>query len=275
MRVAYVVNHAAGKADKAAPALEAALCAVGAELCPIAWQDGPLDAVSAATLSSCDVAVVLGGDGTIMHIAKYAAAYDVPVLGVNGGTVGFMAGLEMHQLDRLSRLTEGQYKTEERMMLEVCLERDGEAPLVFTALNEAVVSHGSLSRLVQLEVLSDGHPMTTYRADGVIIATPTGSTAYSLSAGGPIVDPSLRCLLLTPICPHAMHTRPYLFSDETALTVVASSEAYLTVDAEQAVPLGVGDRVKVRRHTIAARLISLKEEDAFYDILTQKLIDRR
>lgn len=275
MRVAYVVNRAAGKASSAAPALEAALCAIGAEVCPIAWQDGPLDKASADMLSSCDIAVVLGGDGTIMHIAKPAAAYDVPVLGVNGGTVGFMAGLEMHQLDRLSRLIEGNFKTEDRMMLEVCLERDGETVQTFTALNEAVVSHGNLSRLVQLEVFNDEHPITTYRADGVIIATPTGSTAYSLSAGGPIVDPSLCCLLLTPICPHAMHTRPYLFSDETVLTVVASSEAYLTVDAEQAVPLRTGDRVKVRRHASVARLISLKEEDAFYDILTQKLIDRR
>ena len=275
MRVAYVVNHEAKNAANATPALEAALCAVGAKVCPMAWQDGPLDKTSADVLSSCDVAVVLGGDGTIMHIAKPAAAYGIPVLGVNGGTVGFMAGLEMHQLNRLSRLIEGNYKIEERMMLEVCLVRDGVEAQTFTALNEAVVSHGNLSRLVQLEVFNDEHPITTYRADGVIVATPTGSTAYSLSAGGPIVDPSLCCLLLTPICPHAMHTRPYLFSDETVLTIAAASEAYLTVDAEQAVLLRAGDRVKVRRHATAARLISLKEEDAFYDILTQKLIDRR
>jgi len=159
-------------------------------------------------------------------------------------------------------------------MLEVILQRDGEKQSLM-ALNEVVVSHGVLSRLVQLEVFSDGDPVTTYRADGVIVATPTGSTAYSLSAGGPIVDPSLECLLLTPICPHTMHARPYLFSDKASLSVRTASEAYLTVDAEQAIELAAGDFVTVRRHPIMAQLISLKEEDAFYDILTQKLIDRR
>ncbi len=274
MKIAYVVNPSAGQSAAMAPVLEVALRALGAEWLPLVWVDNALSEQDTALLSEADVAVVLGGDGTIMHVAKAAAEFSVPVLGVNGGTVGFMAGLEMDQLDRLPRLLGGQYTIENRMMLDVTLEQ-ATGVRHLTALNEAVVSHGNLSRLVQLEVFSDGNPVTTYRADGVIVATPTGSTAYSLSAGGPIVDPSLECLLLTPICPHAMHTRPYLFSDRVSLTVQASSEAYLTVDAEQAVPLCSGDRVIVRRHPVMAQLISLKEEDAFYDILTQKLIDRR
>lgn len=274
MKVAYVVNPAAGGALQAAPVLESRLHMTGVELLPMPWVDGPLSEEEAAILAVADVLVVLGGDGSIIHGAKKAAACGVPVLGINGGTVGFIAGLEMHQLDRLPRLLEGRYTVESRMMLDVMLTRPGET-LHFTALNEAVVSHGSLSRLVPLEIFSGDRPVITYRADGVIVATPTGSTAYSLSAGGPIVDPSLGCLLLTPICPHAMHTRPYLFADTTQLTIRAGDEAYLTVDSEQAIALTAEDRVTVCRHAADARLISLKEEDAFYDILTQKLIDRR
>lgn len=274
MKIAYAVNGAANGAAQAAPVLEQALRAMGAQLMPMSWEDGPLTQQEAEILSACDMAVVLGGDGSMIHIAKNAASFGVPVLGVNGGTVGFMAGLEMNQLDRLPRLAQGRYKIEPRMMLEVTLARaDGEQ--TFTALNEAVVSHGNLSRLISMEVSADGKSVTTYRADGVIIATPTGSTAYSLSAGGPVVDPELSCMLLTPICPHAMHTRPLLFSDTASLTIKTGSEAYLTVDSEQAVPLSPEDTVTVRRHPTDARLISLKEEYAFYDILTQKLIDRR
>lgn len=275
MRVAYVVNTAAGNSADAAPILRAAIEALGVTLLEMTWKDGPLSKEDNDILSSCDMAVVLGGDGSIMHTAKNAAAFDVPVLGVNGGTIGFMAGLEMHQLDRLPRLLEGRFTTENRMMLDVTLRRQNDTAVHLTALNEAVVSHGNLSRLVHLEVFSDERPVITYRADGVIVATPTGSTAYSLSAGGPIVDPAINCMLLTPICPHAMHTRPYLFTDRVALSVKAGSPAYLTVDSEQAVSLDEGDCVTVRRSATDARLISLKEEDAFYDILTQKLIDRR
>ncbi len=274
MKVAYVVNRAAGGAAQAAPVLENALRGLGVELLPMSWTDGPLSEADTAILSESDAAVVLGGDGSMIHIAKSAATFGVPVLGVNGGTVGFMAGLEMDQLERLPRLTDGGYTIEPRMMLEVTLTRAHET-LHFTALNEAVVSHGRLSRLITLDVSSDGKAVTTYRADGVIVATPTGSTAYSLSAGGPVVDPELNCLLLTPICPHAMHTRPLLFSDGASLTIRTQSEAYLTVDSEQAVSLSSDDVVTVRRHPMDARLISLKEDHAFYEILTQKLIDRR
>ncbi len=274
MKIAHTFNPAAGGAIQAAPILEKRLHMDGVELLPLPWVDGPLSQEEQAILSAADILVILGGDGSIIHGAKKAAACGVPVLGINGGTVGFIAGLEMDQLERLPRLLEGRYTTEHRMMLDVALEHGGET-VHFTALNEAVVSHGSLSRLIQLEILSGDDPVVTYRADGVIVATPTGSTAYSLSAGGPIVDPALSCLLLTPICPHAMHTRPYLFSDTAQLTVRAGDDAYLTVDSEQAIALSAGDRVTVRRHTQDARLISLKEEDAFYDILTQKLIDRR
>lgn len=275
MKVAYAVNRAASGTIQAAPILENALRDLGVDLHLMSWEDGPLSEQEEAMLASCDMAVVLGGDGSMIHIAKNAAAVGVPVLGVNGGNVGFMAGLEMNQLDRLGRLLEGRYKMESRMMLEVTLSRADGDVMMFSALNEAVVSHGNLSRLIAMEVSADGNPVTTYRADGVIVATPTGSTAYSLSAGGPVVDPALSCMLLTPICPHAMHTRPLLFSDSSSLTVRAGSEAYLTVDSEQAVLLSPEDTVTIRRHPTDARLISLKEEYAFYDILTQKLIDRR
>ncbi len=273
MTIGYIVNRDAVGAESVGTEALRILRENGAVICPLSWEHG-LSEADTARLSGCDAAVVLGGDGTIMHIAKTAAAFDVPVLGINGGHMGFLAGLEAHQLVRLADLCAGRYSLERRMMLEVVLQgRAGNR--VQTAFNEAVVSRGGLSRMIHLSVYSGAHPVAGYRADGLIVATPTGSTAYSLSAGGPVVDPSLQCMLLTPICPHSIHTRPFLFSDTASLTVCTDEDAYLTVDGEKALPVGKGDRVLVRKHTQTAKLISLKEQDAFYDVLSQKLSDRR
>lgn len=273
MKIAYIFNRKAGGVRAVSERLEQALELSGVTVCPISWDEGMLSQDDTEPFRACDAAIVLGGDGTIMHVAKLAAEQNIPVLGINGGNVGFLAGLEADQLDRLSRLKNKQYTIEHRMMLDVTL-CSAQREQHFTALNEAVVSRGHISRLIPLEVFSDGRSVVTYRADGVIVATPTGSTAYSLSAGGPVVDPALNCMLLTPICPHSMHTRPYLFSDDVSLSIVASGDAYLTIDGEQALHLSDEDRVVVRRHSKTAQLISLKEEEAFYDILTQKLIER-
>lgn len=222
-------------------------------------------------LRRCDIAVALGGDGTIIHCAKRAAAFHVPVLGINSGRLGFTAGLESGELESLSRLISGEYTLERRMLLDVSLN-----DRTFHALNEAVVSRGALSRMVEVKVSNRGEMVSHYKADGVIVATPTGSTAYSLAAGGPVVDPTLHCLLLTPICPHSLYTRPFLFDADSslALTPLTDTPVFLTVDGEEAITIQDGESVQVARSKTEACLIRLKHKP-FYEVLQQKLMGRK
>lgn len=228
-----------------------------------------------ALLQGADMVLALGGDGTLIHAAKHAARFDRAVLGINCGHLGFMAGMEAEDLAALDRLLTEEMKVSHRMMLEVTVHKSS-GDRVLYALNEAVISRGNPSRMIRLSVHSDGHPVVTYRADGVIVATPTGSTAYSLSAGGPIVDPTVNCLLMTPICPHSLHTRPYIFGEDAQLTLRPESdgrETYLTVDGEEAVSLVGGDTVTVRRSDYTARIVQLRSAP-FYEVLERKLTDR-
>ncbi len=229
-------------------------------------------------LQACDAVIALGGDGTIIHCAKRAAAFGKPVLGINCGRLGFMAGLELDELDELDRLILGDYDKEYRMMLDVSVS-DGEREYRYSALNEAVISRGPLSRMIEIGVSNHGVPLSAYKADGVIVATPTGSTAYSLSAGGPVVDPSLDCLLLTPICPHSLHTRPYLFNEDADLTVVPCTyedgpSVFVTVDGEEAIAVPKGGMVRITRSNTRASLIKLREQ-SFYQVLDRKLTNRK
>ncbi|MBR2339081.1 MAG: NAD(+)/NADH kinase, partial [Clostridia bacterium] len=228
-------------------------------------------------LADCEAAIVLGGDGTIIHCAKRAAAFGKAVLGINCGRLGFMAGLELHELDALERLIRGEYDVEYRMMLDVAVV-DNVSETHYSALNEAVVSRGALSRMIEMQVANNGVPVTSYQADGVIVATPTGSTAYSLSAGGPVVDPALHCLLLTPICPHSLHTRPYLFHEDAVLSVTHHTRedgpaVFLTVDGEEAIALPADCEVRITRSNTRAALIKLRHQP-FYEILDRKLTNR-
>lgn len=228
-----------------------------------------------ALFDGADLVLALGGDGTIIHAAKYAARYGMAVLGINCGHLGFMAGMEADDLSALDSLCDGSFDVSHRMMLEITVHK-AEGDCILYALNEAVISRGNPSRMIRLSVFSDERPVVSYCADGVIVATPTGSTAYSLSAGGPIVDPAVNCLLVTPICPHSLHTRPYIFGADAQLTVKPESEGrevYLTVDGEEAVSLARGDTVTVRRSALCARIIQLRST-AFYEVLDRKLTDR-
>ena len=221
-----------------------------------------------------DCIVAIGGDGTIMHVAKQAAHNGIPVLGVNSGKLGFLAGMEMDETHRLQALVDGAYDTEERLLLDVCV--DG---ATYLAMNEAVVSRGALSRLVDLNVCVDERDVMRYRADGVMVATPTGSTAYSLSAGGPVVDPRVPCMVLTPICPHTLYARSYVLPADSTLcidTVNTKDSTFLTVDGETEVPLPLGGKVQVKRSALIARLIRLQTQTrSFYDVLDKKLIGGR
>lgn len=219
-----------------------------------------------------DVVIAIGGDGTIIHSAKHAMAYDKPLLGINVGRLGFMAGLEMAELGRLSRLS-GDYIVEHRMMLK-CVHNSGDnAESEYLALNDVVVSNGALSRIIELDIACNDRYLTTYRADGIIFSTPTGSTAYALSAGGPIIEPSLDCISITPICPHSLAARTLLFSDDKAFTITPSDAnlhpIYVTVDGEQGAKLEHGDRLNIAKSSRSVKLINLNDK-TFYEVLKNK-----
>lgn len=234
----------------------------------------PSAAQIARSLEGSALAVAVGGDGTIMHVAKAAALADRPVLGINGGHLGFLAGLERDGLDALPRLLTGEYTVEQRLLLEISVERSAQR-LVYYAMNEAVVSRGALSRLVDVTVTNGRQEVLACRGDGVIVATPTGSTAYSLSAGGPVVDPAVECLLVTPVCPHTVTPRAQILPATAQLTVqVASGEAFVTVDGEENAAFSPEDRIGVRRAERPARLIRLTDV-TFYQELQQKIMGRR
>ncbi|MCI8496918.1 MAG: NAD(+)/NADH kinase [Clostridiales bacterium] len=224
--------------------------------------------------SECDLIIALGGDGTIIHAAKRAAMFNKAVLGINVGRLGFMAGLEINELANLSRLLEKDYTIDRRMMLEVSISSGDD---VFYALNDAVVTKNALSRIIDLSIQIDGDAVEKYRADGIILATPTGSTAYSLSAGGPVIDPQMRCMLMTPICPHSLFARSIMFSADSCLSISThcspGTSAFLTVDGEHGRPLQSDDVVTVRKAELSASLIRLKPQ-AFYQVLHEKLVDR-
>ncbi|MDR3645430.1 MAG: NAD(+)/NADH kinase, partial [Clostridia bacterium] len=222
-----------------------------------------------SVLPADSVIVALGGDGTILHVAKHAALAGIPVLGVNVGRIGFLAGIESDELESLSRLCTGDYQVKERMMLDVS---DGSK--VYCVLNDAVVSKGELARIIDINILCNGRVISNYRADGIILSTPTGSTAYSLAAGGPIVDPTLECIGVTPMCPHSLVSRAILFSPGSVITaralVAEGGDAYLTIDGQEVIPIKSGQPVEVRRSSVLARLIRLKDV-TFYEALGNKL----
>ena len=275
MQVTIVANKRAQGVDSALPSILAALAEIGVQ-CILPPPD--LDFLSEemdAYIAQGDVVVALGGDGTMIHTAKRAAAYGKAVLGINCGRLGFMAGIERHELEHLKRLLDGQYTVEKRMMLDVSVVRDGRTITERTALNESVVSRGMLSRMLRLEVQNGEKTVICYQADGVILSTPTGSTAYSLSAGGPIIDPALNCILMTPVCPHSLHARSYIFDQSARLEVrVFEEAALLTIDGEETIELQPGDAVVVKDAAQEAQLIKLKPM-RFYDVLNEKLMNRK
>lgn len=229
----------------------------------------------AQLLSECDIVLALGGDGTIIHAAKHAALYGKQVLGINGGHLGFTAGLEANELDLLDALQTKEYTIDSRMLLEVTVS--GRKNDKYYCLNDAVISRGALSRIVEVEIKVNDDPCMNYRADGVIVATPTGSTAYSLSAGAPMIDPSINGILVTPICAHSFSTVP-IFIDAASRVCVnatarAGSEIYLTIDGERSIKLRPDDVVTSRRAQCTANLIKIKS-DNFVQILNKKMIGR-
>ena len=224
-------------------------------------------------LPYADVIICFGGDGTILHMAKAATRYDLPILGVNIGTMGFMAELESTELNELVGLASGDYTIDHRMMLDVTVQRERDIIFHELSLNDVVVTKGAVARIIHLSVACDGIDVMECGGDGLIIASPTGSTAYSLSAGGPIVEPEAHSILLTPICAHDMMSRCIVASDKRVITVEltrnARRNAFLSVDGGKALKLNMGDITTVRKSTKETKLIRLKKR-SFYDVVNAK-----
>lgn len=224
-------------------------------------------------LSSAEAIVCFGGDGTILHIAKTATRHNLPILGVNIGTMGFMAELEGGELSELARLAQDDFTIDKRMMLDVTVFRDRDIIYHDIGLNDVAITKGAIARIVHLGVQCDGVEAMEVGGDGLIIATPTGSTAYSLSAGGPIVEPEAHNILITPICAHDVGSRCMVASDKRVITVAMTKNsrrnAFLSVDGGKAVKLNMGDYATIRKSDKYTNLIRLKSR-SFYDVVNTK-----
>ena len=221
-----------------------------------------------------ELAIVLGGDGTLLAAARVFAKSGIPILSVNLGSLGFLTEVRLADLyPTLEAWYQNCSTVDARSMLHVEIVRDGNAQSEFEALNDIVVSKGAIARMGDFTVLLDGQLTASFRADGVIVATPTGSTAYSLAAGGPILAPNVDALLITPICPHLLTLRPIVVRGDAEVTVRVEGipdQTYLTVDGQEAVPLLLGDQLHCRRSVYHVNLVRMKPP-AFFDVLRAKL----
>lgn len=224
-------------------------------------------------LPGADMLICFGGDGTILHAAKDADAYGVPILGVNMGSVGFMAELEYSELSLLSKLADRDYYTESRMMLDVSVVRAGQQIFHEVALNDAALTKGAVARVVDLKIACDNMLMSEFSGDGVVVSTPTGSTGYSMAAGGPIVEPTAENLIITPICAHAMDAKSFVLSSERIVSIrlgrLTRKTAYLSADGGRAFRLQDGDVAEIRKSDKVTKLVRLSGR-TFYEILAKK-----
>lgn len=227
--------------------------------------------------TACEAIVVVGGDGTILRTAEPASRCHRPVLGVNCGTIGFMSEIEPHELELLHQLRQGRFTLDNRILLDVVVQ-DKTDREVFrrAALNDAVVSRGFINKVLPLTVCVDGQEVFSFGGDGVIIATPTGSTAYSLAAGGPVLAPSSDCFVVTPICPHSLSVKSFVINAGSEVVVIPdcqSRQVFLSPDGED-YQLKDGDRVILKKSRQSFSLLRIKGQ-GFYEIIRQKLTNAR
>lgn len=221
-----------------------------------------------------DLVVVLGGDGTLLSVARLVSEKGIPILGVNLGGLGFLTEVSLAELyPVMEKVLEGDFETSSRMTLQGEVIRGKENLGGYTVLNDAVINTGVLARIIELETYVDGHILTTFRADGLIVTSPTGSTGYSLAAGGSIIHPSLSCIGITPICPHMLTNRPILVSDMSTIEVALKTrgvEVMLTLDGQVGFALEVGDRVRIRKGTSVVQLVKNPMRN-YFSVLREKL----
>ena len=219
-----------------------------------------------------DVIITVGGDGTILRNSARAVSLNVPLLGINTGTLGFMASVEADELDKLVRLCSGEYTVDKRMLLDISVIHD-DKPYAFTALNDVVISR-PYSKIADYTVSVNRNIVTRVRADGIVFSTPTGSTAYALSAGGPIIEPTLECIEYTTICPHSLFSRPMLFSASDSIEVTlsgASDDVYITVDGSEKTDFSISDRIIITKSKRQLSLINLNT-NTFFDAINNKMM---
>lgn len=224
-------------------------------------------------IENCDVIIAVGGDGTIIHAAKFHK----PILGINAGRIAFMAGLEPQELDMLARLINNEYELDRRMMLKAeIINESGEITETHYCVNDAVVARGERIKMEEVAVEYNGKLINNYIADGIIVSTPTGSTAYNLSAGGPVVDPQIESILLTPICTHSLFSRALIFKADSEIKIYSSvgDEIGLSCDGENTITVGKNYRVRITKSEMYGEFIRIKN-DTFLEILNSKLEQRR
>ena len=228
-------------------------------------------------LKGADLLVAFGGDGSILHLAKTAAINRIPILGINLGNLGYIAELESGDLHLLEKLKKDDFKREERMMLDVRVMRADRQVYSTVVLNDAVITKGAVARVVKLQLYLNDKEFVRLGGDGMILATPTGSTAYSLSAGGPIVDPAAQNILITPICAHSLTSSSFILGPEQTVEVASvhngNKTVYLSADGGKAFLIKPEDRVVVRRSKYVTELIKLKDR-SFYETLREKMAER-
>ena len=222
-----------------------------------------------------ELVVVLGGDGTLISVSRLMCGSDVPILGINLGSLGFLTETTVEEMyPRLEKCLDGSPHISARMMLDVAVFRKGAEIRHGTVLNDVVINKGALARIVDLETRVNGQFLTTFKADGLIVSTPTGSTGYSMSAGGPIIHPHMSCIVITPICPHTLTNRPIVITDDSTVSVTVTSSfdemVYLTLDGQVGIELTEGDSVEIRRAPKTINLVTSKTRD-YFEVLRTKL----
>ena len=279
MNVGILVNPHKPGSLPTLHALRAALTAKGChavldeETAQLAGESGGIPASKFA--DRVDIAAVLGGDGTMLHAVSRLGNFEKPVAGINIGTLGFLTSCKDDELDLFAAaLAQGRYTTSVRTLLEAIVHRQGKPPESFIALNEVTLARGETGRLISLRACVDGELLNDYRADGLIVATPTGSTAYSLSAGGPLIAPSAAVFVITPICPHSLSQRSLVLADHSVVELSSEDRdggpMIFTVDGRDSIHIGPGDRIEVKKAARSFHLLRL-EGSTFYGALRQKL----
>lgn len=223
---------------------------------------------------SVDLLVVLGGDGTMLGASRLIGTRRIPVLGINFGYLGYLTEFTLEEMfSALEEIRDGNFLIEGRMLLDIRVEREGQIVAAHRALNDAVINQGALAKMIELECYVNGDFVNRFRADGMIVSTPTGSTAYSLSAGGPIVFPSMRAIILTPICPHTLSNRPVVVPGEAVVEITfkkADDGAMLTIDGQRGVALMPSDRVKLQRSETNFEIVRPQQRN-YFEVLRTKL----
>ena len=221
-----------------------------------------------------ELVIVFGGDGTFLSVSKQVNEYNIPILGINSGGLGFLTEFTLNELyPIMEKIIEDDYEIEERGMLSASVYKKNKKFGSYTVLNDLVINNGKVSRIIDLAIYAEGNLITTFKADGIIFSTPTGSTAYSLSAGGPIVHPTLPVTLITPICPHILTNRPLVVSNEMEITVkvLTVGSSYLTLDGQETVKLELNDEIKLKKSDSTVKLIKSPFRD-YFSILKTKLM---